>query len=137
MNQPREKILIVDDIPENLNLLRQSLEAAGYDLLFATSGEVALNIAARAAPDLILLDIIMPGIDGFETCRRLKSDKTTQDIPVIFITAKDETKEVVEGFRIGGVDYIIKPFEKEEILARVETHLKNARLTKALQQKNT
>jgi len=96
-----------------------------------------LNIAGRAAPDLILLDIIMPGIDGFETCRRLKSDKTTQDIPVIFITAKDETEDIVEGFRISGVDYIIKPFEKEEILARVETHLKNARLTKALQQKNT
>ena len=132
----REKILIVDDIPANLNVLRQALEAEGYDLLFATEGETALKVAARAMPDLILLDIIMPGMDGFEVCRQLKKNQSTKDIPVVFITAMRETEEVVEGFRVGGVDYITKPFEKEEVLARVETHLTNARLTKALLQRN-
>ena len=132
----REKILIVDDIPENLNVLRQSLEAAGYDLLFASSGEVALKIAARATPHLILLDIMMPGIDGFETCRRLKAGKTTQDIPVIFITAKDETESLVEGFRVGGVDYVTKPFQHEEVRVRVRTHLTIKRLQDGLRKAN-
>ncbi|MBC8234819.1 sigma-54-dependent Fis family transcriptional regulator [bacterium] len=135
-DQTREKILLVDDIPANLNVLRQALEAEGYDLLFATEGETALKVAARAIPDLILLDIIMPKMDGFEVCRQLKKNQSSQDIPVIFITAMRETEEVVEGFRVGGVDYIIKPFEKEEVLVRVETHLTNARLTKALRQRN-
>jgi len=136
-NPTREKILIVDDVPENLDVLRQALDEEGYDLLFALNGEDALRIAAGATPELILLDVIMPGMDGFEVCRRLKKNQSTQDIPVIFITFKDKTEDVIEGFRVGGVDYITKPPEKEEVLARVETHLTNARLTKALRQKNT
>ena len=130
------EILIVDDVPANLNVLRQSLEAKGYDIIIATNGQSALKIAARTQPSLILLDIMMPGMDGFETCRRLKSDKRLLDIPVIFITARDETESLVEGFRVGGVDYITKPFEEEEVLVRVQTHLKNHRLTQELIQKN-
>ncbi len=98
------KILLVDDIPANLNVLRQMLEAAGYDLLCATEGETALKVAARTIPELVLLDIIMPLMDGFEVCRQLKRNESTKDIPVIFITAKHETEGVVEGFRAGGVD---------------------------------
>jgi len=131
------KILIVDDIPANLNILRKALESEGYNILVAPSGEVALKIAARATPELILLDVVMPGIDGFETCRQLKQNESTQDIPVIFVTAaKDETESIIEGFRVGGVDYIAKPFENEEVLVRVETQLKINRLTKELLQKN-
>jgi len=134
--QIKAKILIVDDIPANLTILSDALEPEGYQILADPSGEVALKVARRALPDLILLDVLMPGIDGFETCRRLKKDEETRDIPVIFVTAKDETESVIEGFRIGGVDYIQRPFEKEELLVRVETHLKISRLTKELLQKN-
>ena len=130
------EILIVDDIPANLNLLRQALEIEGYNIIAAPSGEVALQIAARTQPDLILLDIMMPGIDGLETCRRLKDDKATADIPVIFITAKDETASVVEGFQVGGVDYIAKPFQHEEVRARVQTHLTIKRLQDGLREAN-
>ena len=130
------EILIVDDIPANLNLLRQALETEGYNIIAAPSGEVALQIAARTQPDLILLDIMMPGIDGFETCRRLKADKATADIPVIFITAKDEMESVVEGFQVGGVDYITKPFQHEEVRARVLTHLTIKRLWDGLREAN-
>jgi len=117
------EILIVDDIPANLNVLRQTLEPEGYEIIPAASGEVALKIAAQAQPSLILLDVMMPGLDGFETCHRLKAEKATADIPVIFITAKDETQSIVKGFEVGGVDYITKPFRHEEVRARVKTHL--------------
>ena len=130
------KILIVDDVPANIEVLRQALASKGYEIFFANSGERALKVAANASPELVLLDIIMPGMDGFETCRRLKEDKSTKDIPVIFITAKREMEDVIGGFRVGGVDYITKPFEKEEVLTRVETHLKAGLLMKALAQKN-
>ena len=132
----RAEILIVDDDPVNLNVLRQSLESEGYSIIAAPSGEVALRIVTRTQPDLILLDILMPGINGFETCRRLKTDKVTADIPVLFITAMDETESVIEGFRVGGVDYITKPFKEEEVLVRVQTHLKIHRLTQKILQKN-
>ena len=132
----RAEILIVDDDPVNLNVLRQSLESEGHNIIAATNGEVALRIVTRTQPDLILLDILMPGIDGFETCRRLKTDKVTADIPVIFITAMDETESVIEGFQVGGVDYITKPFKEEEVFVRVQTHLKIHRLTQELLQKN-
>ena len=126
MNEEQAKqpqVLIVDDVPANLNLLRQALESEGYNVIAAPSGEIALQIVARAQPDLILLDVMMPGIDGFETCRRLKADKATADIPVIFITARDEAASIVEGFHAGGLDYITKPFKHEEVQARVQTHL--------------
>lgn len=136
MNQMKATVLIVDDIPVNLNLLRGILEPEGYKILGATSGETALRIAARTIPDLILLDVVMQGLDGFETCRRLKAEPSTADVPVIFVTAKTEPEEVVRGFRVGGVDYITKPIQKEEVLVRVETHLRINRLAKMLSQKN-
>lgn len=109
--QIKEKILIVDDVPANLNTLTDTLEPEGYNILTAPSGEVALHIAARRHPDLILLDVAMPqGIDGFQTCQRLKQSPSTADIPVIFVTAKDEVENVVRGFQLGGVDYITKPY---------------------------
>ena len=131
------KILIVDDVPANLDLLRQTLESKAYNISVAPSGEVALSIIRRAVPDLILLDVVMPGMDGFETCRRLKANPTTADIPVIFLTAMNEQDSVLEGFRVGGVDYITKPFQNEEVLLRIETHLKIDRLTKVLIEANT
>jgi CheY-like chemotaxis protein len=95
------KILIVDDLPANLDLLRKTLESKAYNISVAPSSEVALSIVRRAVPDLILLDVMMPGMDGFETCRRLKSNPTTADIPVILLTAKDEPDSVLEGFHVG------------------------------------
>lgn len=130
------EILIVDDIPANLNVLRQVLEPQGYNVIAVPSGEIALQIAARTPPDLILLDIMMPGIDGFETCHRLKADPATADIPVIFITAKDETTSIVRGFQVGGVDYITKPFQHEEVRARVQTHLTIKQLRDELEADN-
>lgn len=138
-------VLIVDDVPENLDLLCQALEPEGYNILVAPNGEVALKIATQIQPALILLDIMMPGIDGFEVCRRLKTNPVTADVPVIFITAHTETKKMVEGFQAGGVDYITKPFQHEEVRIRVRNHLTikflqdglrdaNAKLEKAYQQ---
>ena len=137
-NKPfRAKILVVDDQVANRDLLRQTLEPNGYEVMLVPSGEIALKVTPRACPDLILLDVVMPGgLDGYETCEKLKLEKATRDIPIIFITAKDETDSMVQGFRVGGVDYIIKPFAKEEVLVRVDTHLKNALLTQELLQKN-
>ena len=134
--EPKEKILLVDDNPTNLQVLTDALEPEGYSILAAPSGEVALKIAARGGPDLILLDVMMAGLNGMETCRRLKEDPATCDIPVIFISARGEMESVVEGFRAGGIDYITKPFHAGEVLARVENHLKNVRLTRELLDKN-
>ena len=130
------KVLIVDDTPENLKLLRQTLETEGYSILVATNGEAALKIVRRASPDLILLDVMMPGIDGFETCRRLKQDVQNTDIPVLFITARAETEAIVEGFQAGGVDYIVKPFQDREVLMRVRSHLQINRLARELEKTN-
>ena len=125
-------ILLVDDIPANLNVLRATLEPVGYRLSLATSGKDAIEIAALLAPDLILLDIMMPDMNGFETCKRLKDSKDTEHIPIIFLTAKDDLNSLVEAFQAGGVDLVRKPFQMEEVLARVETHLKNTFLNRAL-----
>lgn len=130
------RILIVDDMPANLDVLSQALEASDYNVLVATSGETALKVAARARPDLILLDVMMPGIDGFETCRRLKADPDMRDIPVVFLTARDELEGVLEGFRAGGLDYVTKPFQKEEVLVRIQTHLERTLLAGELALKN-
>lgn len=119
------KVLMVDDTPANIDVLRKVLSPEGYKLSFANSGEKAIQLATRTLPDLILLDVMMPpGIDGFETCRRLKQQETTRDIPIIFITAKTDTDDLVEGFRIGAVDYITKPFKQEEVCVRVQTHVR-------------
>jgi DNA-binding NtrC family response regulator len=130
------KILVVDDVAANRNLLAQTLESAGYSVSAAPTGEVALEVALMDPPDLILLDILLPGLDGFELCRRLKAARETGSVPVIFITAKDESGSVVEGFRAGGVDYVTKPFQTDEVLARVRTHLRIHGLTRALADKN-
>ncbi|NKB66080.1 MAG: response regulator [Candidatus Latescibacteria bacterium] len=131
------KVLLVDDQPVNLKVLRQALEPAGYQILAATDGERALAIAQRARPDLILLDVSMPGIDGFETCSRLKEGPATAAIPVLFITARTETEDVVKGFGVGGADYIAKPFRSEEVLARVAAHVRLKRLTAQVRAQNS
>ncbi len=133
----REKILIIDDTPANIDLLTAALEPRGFEILAAPGGEAGLKIAAKALPDLILLDVVMPGRDGFAICRELKADDATREIPVLFITAKQETASVVNGFRVGAVDYILKPFQADEVVGRVETHLKISRLARELQRKNT
>jgi len=135
-NSTRPKVLIVDDVPSNLKILRDALEPEGYKISGAPNGETALRIAAGALPDIILLDVVMSDIDGYEVCRRLKENEATKHIPVIFVTMKDEKENLIEGFHVGGVDYITKPFEKEEVLVRVETHLEISRLTQELLQKN-
>jgi DNA-binding NtrC family response regulator len=112
------------------------LEPEGYEILAVPSGSAALKVAARARPDLILLDVMMPGMDGIETCRRLKTDRATAEIPVIFITARAELDSVVAGFESGGVDYIVKPFQAGEVLSRTSTHLRLARLARELTAKN-
>lgn len=121
------KILAVDDIPENLDILLETLEDSGYEVLVATSGEQALEVAPNARPEAILLDVMMPGIDGYETCRRLKAQPQFEDVPVLFLTARDDIEGVIEGFTAGGVDYIVKPFRKEEVLVRVRTHIERDR----------
>lgn len=115
-------LLIVDDTPANIHILVDSLEN-NYEIVVATDGQMALEILEDEIPDLILLDVMMPGISGFETCRRIKNNPKTKNIPVIFITAKRETEDIVEGFAAGGVDYILKPFQKDEVCARVRNHL--------------
>ena len=131
-----ERILLVDDQPANLAVLTAALEPAGYEILAAQSGAAALKVALRARPDLILLDIVMPGMDGLETCRRLKDDDSTRDIPIIFISARNEMASLVEGFRAGGVDYVAKPFQADEVLSRTSTHLRLSRLARELREKN-
>jgi two-component system sensor histidine kinase/response regulator len=127
-----ETILIVDDTPANLGVLVETLGVAGYQLMVAEDGEEALAQTAQTQPDLILLDVMMPGIDGFETCRRLKARAETRDIPVLFMTALNETTDKVKAFAAGAVDYIAKPIEHEEALARVSTHLAIRRLQREL-----
>jgi len=128
-----ESVLLVDDNPMNLQVLFQTLENQGCKMLIAKTGEMALSIAGKAHPNLILLDIMMPGIDGFEVCRRLKTDPDTEDIPVIFLSALGETEDKVKGLQLGAVDYISKPFQPEEVIARVNTHLTIHRLKQEVQ----
>jgi len=128
--------LLVDDNPTNLQLLFGTLKGLGHKLLVAKSGEDALKVAQWAQPDLILLDILMAGIDGFETCARLKADPVTRDIAVIFLSALDDTADKIKGLSLGAVDYIAKPFQAEEVIARVETHLEIAHLRSQLAERN-
>lgn len=138
-NQQQKKsdvILIVDDTPDNLLVLFSYLEEQGFKVLLAEDGETALQIAQSKAPDLILLDVLMPNIDGFETCRQLKAKSSTKEIPVIFLTALSETVNKVQGFKVGGVDYITKPSEQEEVLARIQTHLNLRKMRQTLATQN-
>jgi class 3 adenylate cyclase len=122
------RILVVDDTLANIQALSATLKEKGYQISVATSGKQALEAVERVRPDLILLDVMMPEIDGFETCRRLKASAATNDIPVIFLTARTETADIVKGFELGAVDYVPKPFNAHELLARVHTHLTMDRL---------
>jgi PAS domain S-box-containing protein len=129
-------ILIVDDTPTNLEMLCDFLTASGFEVLVAVDGESAIEQAIYAQPNLILLDVLMPGIDGFETCRRLKANPSTQEIPVIFMTALGETGDKVRGFQVGAVDYVTKPIQPEEVLARITNHLTIQNLQNQLQTQN-
>jgi len=120
--------LIVDDVPENLSLLSDALSEAGYTVLVATDGMSALDRLSRIVPDIILLDAVMPGIDGFETCRRIKQMDNVRHVPVMFMTGLTESEHVLQGFDAGGMDYVTKPIEPTEVLARVATHIRNARM---------
>jgi formate hydrogenlyase transcriptional activator len=132
----QDAILVVDDTPANVGVLLELLGREGFKVLVARDGESALDQLQYAAPDLILLDVMMPGIDGFETCRRLKADERTRAIPVIFMTARAETRDRIEGFAAGAADYVVKPFQHEEVLARVNAHLALRRLHAELQEVN-
>jgi DNA-binding NarL/FixJ family response regulator len=122
-----EVVLIVDDVPDNLSVLHDALDAAGYTVLVATGGESALQRAAQALPDVVLLDAMMPGMDGFEVARRLKADAATAPIPIIFMTGLTDTEHVVAAFAAGGVDYVTKPIRAQEVLARIVVHTSSAR----------
>ncbi|HBY80538.1 MAG TPA: hybrid sensor histidine kinase/response regulator [Cyanobacteria bacterium UBA11148] len=135
--QGKDFILIVDDSANNLELLSDTLINAGFEVAVAIDGETAIEQIEYEPQALILLDVMMPGIDGFETCRRLKANPSTKDIPIIFMTALAETVHKVKGLDLGAVDYIIKPFQQEEVLARVRVHLKLRTLTKTLEEQNT
>lgn len=130
------KILIVDDNPNNLKVLYTYLKNADFEVLVAEDGKSGMEVVENSQPELVLLDVMMPGIDGFEVCRRLKSNQATKGIPVIFLTALSETVNKVIGFEVGGVDYITQPIENEEVVARVKTHLAMRRMRLALQQQN-
>lgn len=124
---PRDIVLLVDDSPEALGFLTEALEQSGFSVLIATAGQAALNIVERITPDLILLDAIMPAMDGFETCRRLKANASVAQVPVIFMTGLTETEHVVHALESGGVDYLTKPINIDELRARIRVHLSNAR----------
>jgi DNA-binding NarL/FixJ family response regulator len=123
----RDIVLVVDDNPDTLGFLTETLEAGGAMVLVATGGAQALAIALRITPDVVLMDAVMPGIDGFETCRRLKALPATADVPILFMTGLTETEHIVEGLEAGGVDYVTKPIQLEELTARIRVHLANAR----------
>lgn len=129
----RDLVLVVDDSPETLGLVNDSLERAGMTTLVALEGQQALNIAHKMTPDIILLDAMMPHMDGFTTCRELKRDPELRAIPVIFMTGLSETEDIVRGFEAGGVDYITKPVNPTELVARIKVHLANARVTLSAQ----
>jgi DNA-binding response OmpR family regulator len=127
----RDIALVVDDSPETLRLLTDALDGAGMTVMVAMDGAAAMRIVDQITPDIILLDAVMPGMDGFETCRRLKRDAGLSNVPVIFMTGLAETEHIVRGLEAGGVDYVTKPIVIEEMLARIRVHLANARLTQS------
>jgi signal transduction histidine kinase len=134
MSEIGGKILVVDDVLRNVQVLGSFLRQEGYDLVIARNGEQGLEVARKTRPDLVLLDVMMPGMSGFAVCEALKADPALADIPVIFLTAKVETADIVRGFRAGGVDYVTKPFQSVELLQRVRTHLELRAKRRALEQ---
>ncbi len=138
MSTPKKaQILIVDDHPTNLKVLSELLITYGFEVLIAKSGESALQKLQRVIPDLILLDVLMPGLDGFETCQQLKASEVTRDIPIIFMTALADPIDKIKGLTIGAVDYITKPIQHEEVLARINVHLRLSHLNKQLEEQNS
>jgi signal transduction histidine kinase len=135
-SSPPVTLLVVDDVPSNLEVLSQILRQAGYQIRVEVDGSHVLAQVKRARPDLILLDVMLPGLDGFAICQQLQTQADTQDIPIIFMTALDQPEDKVRGFQLGAVDYITKPFQEEEVLARVKLHLQLAQLTANLTQQN-
>jgi len=129
----RDVALVVDDSPETLRLLTDALDGAGMTVMVAMDGAAAMRIVDQITPDIVLLDAVMPGMDGFETCRRLKRDAGLSNVPVIFMTGLAETEHIVRGLEAGGVDYVTKPIVIEEMLARIRVHLANARMTQSAQ----
>jgi len=124
-----EVVLIVDDSPETLGMLNEALEETGLSVLIALEGKQAISIAQKMTPDIILLDALMPNLDGFETCKQLKENPRLSDIPIIFMTGLSDTESIVKGFNAGGVDYLTKPINPDELIARMRVHLNNARQT--------
>ncbi|GAK59484.1 response regulator receiver sensor signal transduction histidine kinase [Candidatus Vecturithrix granuli] len=137
MDEDNERILVIDDNPKNLDMLAELLDEQNFIVLFALDGLSGIQRAECGKPDLILLDIMMPDIDGFETCRRLKMSAATRDIPVIFMTALSDTADKIKGFTLGAVDYITKPIQPAEVVARIRTHLQLQRLQQDLYIKNS
>ena len=131
MNGPRDIILVVDDSPGTLGMLNETLETAGFTVLVAQAGHAALDLVERVTPDIVLMDALMPGLDGFETCRRMKQRADLSAVPVVFMTGLTETEHVIRGLEAGGVDYVTKPVSPDEVVARVGVHLANARLTRS------
>lgn len=131
LERPRDTILIVDDALDSVRMLNDVLENAGMTVLVALEGAQALNITRNITPDLILLDALMPNMDGFETCRQLKTNPTLTDVPIIFMTGLSDTEHVVMGLNSGGVDYVNKPIKADELLARMQVHLANARMAQS------
>lgn len=132
-NEPRKRdvALVVDDSPETLRLLTDALDGAGMTVMVALDGASAMRIVDQITPDIILLDAVMPGMDGFETCRKLKRESGLSNVPVIFMTGLADTEHIVKGLEAGGVDYVSKPIAVEEMLARIRVHLANARMTQS------
>ena len=131
MNPPKTIVLVVDDSPPTLGMLNDTLEAAGFTVLVAQSAAAAMQLVERITPDVILMDAVMPGMDGFEACRRMKQLKALATVPIIFMTGLAESQDVVRGLEAGGVDYVIKPVVPDEVVARIGVHLANARLTRS------
>jgi DNA-binding NarL/FixJ family response regulator len=129
----RPTVLVIDDQPAMLNLLIEALEPAGFNVLVALQGDMALTLLDKITPDVILLDAVMPGIDGFETCRRIKRRPALTLVPVIFMTGLTDTSNIVDGLAAGGVDYVTKPISPDEVIARLRVHLANAQLTRSAQ----
>lgn len=126
--KPSDVVLVVDDSPETLRMLTDALDHAGMTVMVALDGSAAMKVVEQITPDIVLLDAVMPGLDGFETCRRLKREARLSNVPVVFMTGLSETEHIVRGLEAGGVDYVTKPVKIEEMLARIRVHLANARL---------
>src|SRR5258706_12705279 len=130
-SKKRAVALVIDDSPETLRLLTDALDGAGMTVMVALDGAAAMRIVDQITPDIILLDAVMPGMDGFETCKRLKRDAGLSNVPIIFMTGLAETEHIVRGLEAGGVDYVTKPIVVEEMIARIRVHLANARMTQS------